>query len=306
MFLSMRIIQRSAVPTALCAVVLAGCGHHAAQAASADAPMQVVAAKGVLQQCLGTAWGAARMIHGPATQSSCNRLPGAEIYNQAGRLYQSGDHAGAASVVTKAARAGNALAQLRLAIMYDRGDGVAHSAKGAFDWYAQAAAQGEPGAQEQLGGFYEQGTDVAENWDLAYKLYYTSAMQGWKAGQFSLGRAYEFGIGVAQDRAVAVAWFEKAAAQGAPRADYFANWLANPTNNIGFRNDTERNTVLAGKLRFALLGGDPAGIAFHSSQQRMQWLQRQAQGLNKTESDVFKAMRQADHDACVRAGRDNC
>ncbi len=129
-------------------------------------------------------------------------------------------------------------------------------------------------------------------------------MQGWKGGQFSLGRAYEFGIGVAQSRSEAIAWFQKAAAQGAARGQQFASWLASPTNNIGFRNDAERNTVMAGKLRFALQSGDPAGIAFHTSAERMQWLQGQAQQLNKSESDTMKAIRRADYEACVRSGRD--
>jgi TPR repeat protein len=298
-------VHSSLVLSGLFAVLLAACGHQSGAASSADAPIQVAPARGALQQCLGAAWGAAKMNYGPATKNACDQLPSADLYNKAGALYQSGDHAGAARVVTQAAQAGNALAQLRLAILYDHGDGVPHSFKDAVNWYRQAAAQGEPGAQEQLGQIYEEGTpEVPENWDLAYKLYYTSAMQGWKAGQFSLGRAYQFGIGVAQSRSDAIAWFQKAAAQGAARGQQSASWLATLTNNIGFRNDAERNTVMAGKLRFALLSGDPAGVAFHSSGQRMQWLQGQAQTLNKSESDTMRAMRRADHDACIRAGRD--
>ncbi len=98
------------------------------------------------------------MTHGAATQSACDRLPGADLYNKAGALYQSGDHVGAARVVTQAAQAGNALAQLRLAMLYDHSDGVPHSFKDAVNWYRHAAAQGEPAAQEQLGQIYEEGT----------------------------------------------------------------------------------------------------------------------------------------------------
>ena len=66
----------------------------------------------------------------------------------------------------RAAQAGNAIAQLRLALLYDQGDGVPQSAKAAFEWYSRAAAQGEPESQNQVGLFYELGEGVPENWDL--------------------------------------------------------------------------------------------------------------------------------------------
>ena len=55
---------------------------------------------------------------------------------------------------------------------------------------------------------------------------------------------YEFGMAVPQSRANAIAWFRKAAAQGHSQAAYFARWLSDPTNNIGFRNQqAERITA---------------------------------------------------------------
>jgi TPR repeat protein len=194
--------------------------------------------------------------------------------------------------------------------MYDQGDGVPRSSKEAYAWYARAAAQGEPESQNQKGLSYELGESVDENWDLAARLYQASALQGWVKGQFSFGRAYQFGIGVPQDRQQAIAWYWKAAAQGDPDGDHWAKWLGDLTNNVGFRDDVERSIVMdvAGRLRFSgvLMGGDPAGVTFHSSAQRALWLAGQRERVDKDEGETFRRMRQANYEACRRAGRDNC
>ena len=289
-------------------------GQRAPQTQSGSVPapggVEPVMASGLLQKCLGITPGADRMMKGPGTQPYCKQLPGANLFDQAGERFQAGDHAGAAEIVRKSADAGNAVAQLRLALMYDQGDGVPRSAKAAFAWYARAAAQGEPESQKQMGIYYEAGEGVEENWDLAAKFYQASALQGWLNGQFSFGRAYQFGIGVPQDRQQAIAWYQKASAQGEPNGKYWAEWLSNPTNNIGFRDDNERSIVMdvAGRLRFSgiLAGGDPAGVAFHSSAQRALWLAGQRERVDKDEVEVFRRIRQADYEACRRAGRDNC
>jgi hypothetical protein len=269
---------------------------------------EIVMASGALQKCLGITPGSDRMAKGPATQPYCQELPGAGLYTQAGARFQAGDHAGAAQIVTRAAEAGNAVAQLRLALMYDQGDGVKQSSKTAFLWYSQAAAQGEPESQNQLGLYYELGQGVAENWDLAARFYQASAAQGWTKGQFSLARAYQFGIGVPQDRQQSIAWYRKSAAQTNAKADYWAKWLRDPTNNIGFRDDVEHDIVIAGKLRFGtqLMGGDPRGITFHNSAQRALWLMGQKNRLDKEEIEVFRQIHKREYEDCTRAGRDNC
>jgi hypothetical protein len=289
------------VPFALLAVAMASPSFAAG-------PVPVVMASGLLKKCLGIEPGADRMVRGPATQQYCQQLPANDIYNQAGARFQAGDHAGAAKIVARAAEAGNAVAQLRLALLYDQGDGVPRSAKTAFEWYSRASAQGEPESQNQVGLFYELGEGVPENWDLAARLYQASAQQGWMKGQYSLGRAYQFGIGVPQNRQTAIAWFAKAGAQGNSKGDYWAKWLRDPTNNIGFRDDIEHNIVIGGKLRFSvqLMGGDPAGITFHNSARRVLWLAGQRNAVDRDEAEVFRAMRQSAYDDCTRAGRDNC
>jgi uncharacterized protein len=304
------------------ALACTGCGSSTPSAggsaeessgASTPAPsaIKVVMASGLLQKCLGITPGADKMMHGPETQQYCQQLPGADLYNQAGESFQSGDHAAAAKIVTKAAEAGNAVAQLRLALMYDQGDGVKPDWRQAVAWYRRAAALGEPESQNQMGTFYEAGdSGFDENWDLAAKLYEVSAMQGWRAGQFAFGRAYEFGIGVPQDRQQAIAWFNKAAAQGDPDGQHWAQWLSDGTNNIGFRDDVERSIVMdvAGRMRFAVGSGDPAGVTFHNSAQRALWLGGQRQRADKLEAETFRRVRQADHEACVtlKGGPSDC
>jgi hypothetical protein len=193
-----------------------------------------------------------------------------------------------------------------MAMLHEAGDGVARDMVAARDWYARAAAAGEPAAQAELGGYYEEADGVRENWDLAAQLYAASAAQGWVKGQFALGRAYEFGIGVPQDRRRAVEWFERAAAQGHARARYFASWLRDPTNNIGFRDDREHDAVIQGRLRFALGSGDPAGIAFHDSGSRARWLQGEAAQLNVSEALVMWQLRKDEFDSCQRNGGSGC
>ena len=274
----------------------------------AAGPVPVVMASGALQRCLGITPGTDRMMRGPATRPYCQQLPANDIYEQAGARFQAGDHAGAARIVTRAAEAGNAVAQLRLALLYDQGDGVPRSARAAFAWYSRAAAQGEPESQNQMGLFYELGEGVPENWDLAARLFQASARQGWMKGQFSLARAYQFGIGVPQDRQVAISWYTKSAEQGNAKSDYWAKWLRDSSNNIGFRDNNEHDIVIGGKLRFSvkLMGGDPRGITFHNSAQRVLWLAGQRNAVDRDEAEVFRLIRRSAYDACVQAGRDNC
>jgi TPR repeat protein len=285
------------------AIALTAC----VQSAPAQGSTNVVMTSGALQRCLGIVPNSGKMSPAnPASDPYCKQLPGANIYNQAGPKFQAGDHAGAAQILLAAAKAGNPLAQLRLAIMYEGADGVPHDKKSALMWYSQAAAQGEPASQMELGGYYEAADLVAENWDLAAKLYQASAVQGWVKGQVAFARAYEFGIGVPQNRQLAIAWYQKAAAQGSGNGAYWARWLATPTNNIGFRDDAEHNAVIAGKLRFALLGGDPAGIQFHNSGQRNAWLSGLKREIDVSEAQTMWQVNKNNYDTCVRNGASGC
>jgi TPR repeat protein len=125
-------------------------------------------------------------------------------------------------------------------------------------------------------------------------------------GQFALGRAYEFGIGVPQDRQQAISWFRKAGAQGNAQGSYYAKWLSDPTNNIGFRDDREHDAVMQGQLRFALGAADPAGMTFHSSAQRVGWLRSLGAQVNASEALVKWQLRKDEFDSCTRNYGANC
>ena len=293
----------------LCALTIAAAscgGPTASLASSASDPVAVVMASAALQRCLGITPGGAAMSPATADTAACRQLPGADLYDQAGVRIKAGDVTGAARLLTNAAEAGNPRAELRLAMLYEQGQGVPRNKAAARSWYSRAAAAGEPASQAELGGYYEEGDGVPENWGLAARLYQASATQGWVKGQFAAGRAYEFGIGVPQDRRQAVAWFRKAAAQGHARADYFARWLNDPTNNIGFRTDGEHDLVTAGKLRFALGAADPSGIMFASSAQRVEWLRGLGARVTASETQTLWQMRKDEYDSCQRNGGDGC
>ncbi len=255
-----RMSGSAAAPSSPVAGSPAGPGSPSAPAVAVGGPVPVVRASGALQQCLGIVPGRPLVVGSTAAKAAaCGQLPAADLYEQAGVRFKSGDHAGAARILLGAAQAGNAQAQFRLAVMYAQGDGVARDFKTATAWYARAAAQGDPESQTELGYSYEDGQEIAENWDLAFRLWEASASQGWMKGEFALGRAYEFGIGVPQNRGQAIAWLQKAGVHGNAQGTYYAKWLSDSSNNIGFRSDAEHDLVIAGRLRFALGSADPAG-----------------------------------------------
>ena len=66
------------------------------------------------------------------------------------------------------AKQGNSWGQLRLAIMYDKGEGIPENDVEAVKWYRKAAVQGDPDAQHNLGAMYYVGDGVTENNISAY------------------------------------------------------------------------------------------------------------------------------------------
>ncbi len=69
------------------------------------------------------------------------------------------------------AEQGNADAQFRLGVMYQRGHGVPQDYQQALHWYEKAAAQGHVGAQFNLGLLYQNGEGVPQDFVQAHKWY---------------------------------------------------------------------------------------------------------------------------------------
>lgn len=232
--------------------------------------------------------------------------PAQDNFNQGAKLYRAKDYAGAAKLFLNAANAGNALAQRQIGYQYEYGEGVPQNYAEAVRWYAKAANQGDAKSQNNLGEMYEDAKGVRENWPEALNWYQKSAAQHDARGEFLLGRMYQFGMAVPQNRATAIAWFSRAGELGESQGAYFARWLRDPTNNIGFRNNAEHNLVIAGKLRYALGSDDPAGITFRNSDQRMAWLNGLRQQTDQREAHTMWSINKQQYDNCMSRGGSNC
>jgi TPR repeat protein len=222
------------------------------------------------------------------------------------KLYQANDQAAAFKEFMRAAQANDPKAQLQVGYQYEFGEGVPENFSEAVRWYTLAARQGDPVAEKNLGNMYEEGKGVQENWIQAATLYRLSAEQHYPKGQLALGRMYEFGMGVPQSRGEAINWFSKAAQQGNTQAQYFANYLSKAGNFIGFRTDQERNAVLAGKLRFALIFQEPVGQVFRNSGERNAYLVGLRHEVDLREAQTFYGMAKDQYDSCRRAGGESC
>src|SRR5262252_1363860 len=82
-----------------------------------------------------------------------------ERLEQAERAFEANRAADAAKIYRELAEAGEAAAQLRLAQLYERGQGVLQNFVDAERWYRAAAEQGSVPAQARLGEIYLTGLE---------------------------------------------------------------------------------------------------------------------------------------------------
>jgi localization factor PodJL len=116
--------------------------------------------------------------------------------------------------LTVLANAGNAKAELIVALKYLDGDGVPADDKEAAKWLARAADGGEPVAQYRLGTVYERGRGVPADAAKAVHWYQAAANQGNRKAMHNLAVAYAEGSGVKKDFTEASRWFSRAANLG--------------------------------------------------------------------------------------------
>lgn len=116
------------------------------------------------------------------------------------------------------AEKGDAVAQLELAEIYAKGEGVAKDQGAATQWILKAATQGDVRAQVMLGHRYLKGEGVPKNADEAVKWFSTAAELGSGEAQMALGVIYLAGKGVKRSSADAAKWFMMSAEQGNPAA----------------------------------------------------------------------------------------
>lgn len=138
----------------------------------------------------------------------------AQDYVTASNAYQRGDYATALREFRPLAQRGNVLAQYKLGLMYNNGEGVPKDLHEAVNWFYRAASLGYAPAQSSLGVKFEKGQGVERDYGRAVEWYRHGAKQHYATAQYRLGRMYALGHGVELDYAEAVAWFKRAAAQG--------------------------------------------------------------------------------------------
>ena len=147
--------------------------------------------------------------------------------------YKRGDYATALAEFRRAAEQGSVVAQVNLAAMYYKGQGVPQDDAEAATWYRKAADQGDAVAQNNIGLMYDNGRGVAQDYGEAVKWYRRAAEHGQTGAQFNLGVMYRNGLAEAQytmgrmrhlgvvlvrDHRRALNWYRRAAAQGHPKA----------------------------------------------------------------------------------------
>jgi TPR repeat protein len=120
----------------------------------------------------------------------------------------------------KAAAQGHPMALDGLGVSYARGEGVPHDDSRGLALIRQAAEMGYAAAQNRLGVTYAKGDMVPRDPAAAVSWYFKAAEQRHVEAQYNMAQAYDHGIGVAVDHAEAAAWLRAAAKQNDAPAQF--------------------------------------------------------------------------------------
>lgn len=118
----------------------------------------------------------------------------------------------------RAAEAGFAPAQFKLARLYERGRGVDKDFKEAASWFIKAAERQHVPAQCHLGLLYAKGRGVPRDPKRSLFWYEQAATLGNLAAQNNLGLMYEFGYGTSKNAQQALFWYQQAANRNSENA----------------------------------------------------------------------------------------
>jgi TPR repeat protein len=143
-----------------------------------------------------------------------------DAYESGLQAFRSADYAAAIAHWEPLAEKGDSRAQLALAALYERGQGVPRDPRRAFQWYQKAAASGLPEALHDLGVKYYGGSGVERNVTEAARLWKQAAEKGLTPAKTKLGFLYYRGEGIERDPQKAVQWYSQAATAGDPEAQY--------------------------------------------------------------------------------------
>ncbi len=138
----------------------------------------------------------------------------------------------------RAANGGEAEAQFKLGLAYDRGDGVLPNIATALEWYRKAAAQDHAEANHYIALTYDFADRVEEDDYEAFLWYSRAAELEWGPAQIALGINYQLGDGVSPDATRARFWFEQAIKNG--EADGYGHLADLYFRGIGTRRDQQK------------------------------------------------------------------
>ena len=114
----------------------------------------------------------------------------------------------------RAAEAGFAPAQFRLASLNEKGDGVKKDVQAARRLYLAAAGKGHAKAMHNLAVLYAEGIDGKPDYKAASEWFRKAAGYGVTDSQYNLAILYARGIGIPVNLAESYRWFALAAANG--------------------------------------------------------------------------------------------
>jgi len=118
------------------------------------------------------------------------------------------------TMLRRAADRGFAMAQYRLAKLYERGEGVPADLAVARQWTERAAASGNRRAMHDLGVYFARGEGAPLDEAAAFRWFRQAAELGVADSQYNLGVLYQQGRGVNASASEAMFWFLVAARQG--------------------------------------------------------------------------------------------
>jgi len=124
------------------------------------------------------------------------------------------DHVVALGWFTKAAEQGQVDAQFELGRIYRNGLGTRVDGNAAISWLQRAATKGAPHAFNALGELYLGHQNVPQDFAIARSWFERGAQIGNSGSMYNLGVIYALGQGVVQDQIEAFKWLQLAADTG--------------------------------------------------------------------------------------------
>ena len=152
----------------------------------------------------------------PAHAQPLDRMPESVPYALSDALmpYAKRDYGRALALLTPLAEQGDAVAQLKLGIIFSRGKVGAPDPVAALGWFTKAAEQGQVEAQFELGRIYRDGLGTRADGSAAVAWLERAAEKGAPHALNALGELYLGHQNVAQDFAAARSWFLRGAQAG--------------------------------------------------------------------------------------------